>query len=236
VLAVILVAGGAVYAVYKSIVFDWGQTQAFDANVALVTLTFVTSIAELIIAVALYRYADSREHIDEETRPLLQDGDAKTKPVAVSFLSLFRFAEPIDVVMIILGSIAAAGHGAAQPMFVVFFGTVINNFSSTNIEHLLDDVRDIGGIVLCCERSWIDRLQRSSFCISALAPSSSLTYRFGHASTYFITIMIIILIIIIIIIINIIIIIIIILIRFHVCSHSFQVAFFIISGQRQVRL
>lgn len=45
-----------------------------------------------------------------------------------NFTSLFRFATPTDVFLIIVGSLCAAAVGVAIPMFVVLWGNITNNF------------------------------------------------------------------------------------------------------------
>lgn len=51
-----------------------------------------------------------------------------------NFTSLFRFATPKDVILIIVGSLCAAAVGVAIPMFVVLWGNITNNYGETDLE------------------------------------------------------------------------------------------------------
>ena len=55
-------------------------------------------------------------------------GDNASAPVTVSFFQLFRFADKIDILMMVAGSIAAMAYGALQPIISVILGDVINAF------------------------------------------------------------------------------------------------------------
>lgn len=52
----------------------------------------------------------------------------------VGFLSLFRFATNIDLLLMGLGSLGAVLVGVALPMFVVLWGSITNNYGSSNLE------------------------------------------------------------------------------------------------------
>lgn len=49
-------------------------------------------------------------------------------PPAVSVGQLFRYATKLDVLFMVLGSIAAVGNGVAQPISFIFFGKLIDKF------------------------------------------------------------------------------------------------------------
>eukprot|EP00850_Spirogloea_muscicola_P019763 SM000198S05334 [mRNA] locus=s198:71017:85178:- [translate_table: standard] len=52
------------------------------------------------------------------------------KAKVVPFYRLFAFADSLDVLLMVVGSIGAAAHGAALPIFFLFFGKIINSFGT----------------------------------------------------------------------------------------------------------
>jgi ATP-binding cassette subfamily B (MDR/TAP) protein 1 len=58
-----------------------------------------------------------------------KDGEKKEEDVKmVGTLEVFRFAQPLDVFMMILGLICACGHGACLPLLILIFGDMIDRF------------------------------------------------------------------------------------------------------------
>eukprot|EP00730_Choanoeca_flexa_P006144 TRINITY_DN12095_c3_g2_i4.p1 TRINITY_DN12095_c3_g2~~TRINITY_DN12095_c3_g2_i4.p1 ORF type:complete len:1304 (+),score=400.93 TRINITY_DN12095_c3_g2_i4:47-3958(+) len=66
------------------------------------------------------------------TKPVEKDKADKPKEEEpkVPFIKLFQYADRLDLTYVILGSLSALVHGALQPVFVVFFGDVIDEFGS----------------------------------------------------------------------------------------------------------
>jgi hypothetical protein len=60
------------------------------------------------------------EEIDELDSP---------SPPTVPFVKLFVYADGLDWILMSLGSLAAAVHGAALPVFLVYVGKIINLFA-----------------------------------------------------------------------------------------------------------
>ena len=58
-----------------------------------------------------------------------QESDSKSNP-SVPLYQLFSFADGVDYVLMILGTIGACVHGASIPVFFIFFGKLINAFGS----------------------------------------------------------------------------------------------------------
>ncbi|KAJ7379512.1 ABC transporter B member 11 [Desmophyllum pertusum] len=54
--------------------------------------------------------------------------EKEEKPPAVPLLKLFRFSDKLDVLLMVLGTISAIGHGAAVPLQFIIFGDLINSF------------------------------------------------------------------------------------------------------------
>ncbi|XP_020594717.1 ABC transporter B family member 10-like [Phalaenopsis equestris] len=50
----------------------------------------------------------------------------KKKKKRVPFSKLFSFADPLDCLLMTLGSLGACVHGASVPVFFIFFGKLIN--------------------------------------------------------------------------------------------------------------
>lgn len=51
-------------------------------------------------------------------------------PPSVPFFRLFAYADALDWTLMILGSVAAAIHGAALPLYLYVLGRIINLFGS----------------------------------------------------------------------------------------------------------
>ncbi|PIA58610.1 hypothetical protein AQUCO_00500504v1 [Aquilegia coerulea] len=59
-----------------------------------------------------------------------EDKKAEKKAQRTSFLKLFSFADSLDYFLMILGSVGACVHGAAMPVFLLFFGQLLNVIGS----------------------------------------------------------------------------------------------------------
>lgn len=57
---------------------------------------------------------------------------AKADKRKVSFLKLFSFADRLDVVLIVVGTISAMANGISQPLMTVIFGKLINSFGGSD--------------------------------------------------------------------------------------------------------
>lgn len=62
------------------------------------------------------------------------DGGGTPPPLPpVSFLALFRYATPLDQVLLAVGTAAAVGHGAMLPLFALLFGDLIDAGNSADV-------------------------------------------------------------------------------------------------------
>ncbi|KAL8094782.1 hypothetical protein AgCh_036337 [Apium graveolens] len=70
------------------------------------------------------------------------DEDKKKQPAAVGFLELFRFADRLDYVLMIIGTLGAFVHGCSLPVFLRFFADLVNSFGSNadNIDKMTQEV------------------------------------------------------------------------------------------------
>ncbi|KAH7521539.1 hypothetical protein FEM48_Zijuj07G0044300 [Ziziphus jujuba var. spinosa] len=67
-------------------------------------------------------------------------GDDQQK---ISFFKLFSFADRLDVVLMIVGTIGAIGNGVSQPLMTLIFGQLINSFGSSNTSSVMDEVSEV---------------------------------------------------------------------------------------------
>ncbi|KAH0634733.1 hypothetical protein KY284_037519 [Solanum tuberosum] len=78
----------------------------------------------------------TNSHQFEETRMEVkkeEGGDVEkpsSPPPAVGFGELFRFADGLDCVLMIIGSLGAFVHGCSLPLFLRFFADLVNSFGS----------------------------------------------------------------------------------------------------------
>ncbi|KAM6552266.1 hypothetical protein CsatB_002074 [Cannabis sativa] len=61
----------------------------------------------------------------------------------VSFLKLFTFADSLDMVLMVVGSICAVANGLSQPIMTLIFGQLINSFGSSDQSHVLHAVSQV---------------------------------------------------------------------------------------------
>ncbi|KAF5475222.1 hypothetical protein F2P56_007052 [Juglans regia] len=68
---------------------------------------------------------------------------AKIDKQKVSFYKLFSFADSLDVVLMILGTIGAAANGLSQPLMTLIFGKLINSFGASDPSHVIKQVSKV---------------------------------------------------------------------------------------------
>jgi len=65
---------------------------------------------------------------------------AKTVPL----YKLFSFADPLDHLLMFLGTVGAFGNGISMPLMTLIFGNMINAFgSSNNSKEVVDEVSKV---------------------------------------------------------------------------------------------
>ncbi|KAL3327728.1 hypothetical protein AABB24_035413 [Solanum stoloniferum] len=75
-----------------------------------------------------HQFLETRMEVKKE-----EGGDVEkpsSPPPAVGFGELFRFADGLDCVLMIIGSLGAFVHGCSLPLFLRFFADLVNSFGS----------------------------------------------------------------------------------------------------------
>ncbi|GJN17981.1 hypothetical protein PR202_gb05092 [Eleusine coracana subsp. coracana] len=60
----------------------------------------------------------------------------------VAFTSLFRYADGTDVLLMVIGTVAALANGVSQPLMTLIFGQMINAFGEATSDNVLSRVND----------------------------------------------------------------------------------------------
>jgi ATP-binding cassette, subfamily B (MDR/TAP), member 1 len=61
----------------------------------------------------------------------------------VSFTGLFRYADGTDMLLMLVGTVAAMANGVTQPLMTVIFGQVINAFGGATSDDVLSRVNKV---------------------------------------------------------------------------------------------
>lgn len=72
-----------------------------------------------------------RQHQQQQngtTSTSTSNGDAKKEEKAVSFGKLFAFADSLDKLLMIIGTIGAFGNGISMPLMTILFGDLVDSF------------------------------------------------------------------------------------------------------------
>ncbi|KAG2332628.1 hypothetical protein Bca52824_003808 [Brassica carinata] len=74
--------------------------------------------------------------------PAIVEEPTKTEIRGVAFKELFRFADGLDYVLMIIGSVGAFVHGCSLPLFLRFFADLVNSFGSNanNVDKMMQEV------------------------------------------------------------------------------------------------
>jgi len=85
---------------------------------------------------------DSTNHAEAKDRPKKNKEDEKTD--TVPFHKLFLFADFIDVILMLVGTIGAVGNGLGLPLMTVLFGQLSDSYGTNqnnrNLVHLVSKV------------------------------------------------------------------------------------------------
>ncbi|KAJ0262183.1 ABC transporter B family member 1 [Hirschfeldia incana] len=74
--------------------------------------------------------------------PAIVEEPKKAEIPGVAFKELFRFADGLDYVLMIIGSLGAFVHGCSLPLFLRFFADLVNSFGSNanNVDKMMQEV------------------------------------------------------------------------------------------------
>ncbi|WCJ27336.1 ABC transporter B family member 9 [Euphorbia peplus] len=112
----------------------------------------------------------------------------------VSHYKLFSFADKLDVVLMIVGTVSAIGNGLSQPLMALIFGQLVNSFASTDPANVVPLISKIAlklvylaigaGIAALLQVScWMVTGERQSARIRALYLKTILRQDIGYFDT-----------------------------------------------------
>ncbi|ERN08603.1 hypothetical protein AMTRI_Chr11g155530 [Amborella trichopoda] len=71
------------------------------------------------------------------------EGDDGRKQPSVAFYKLFSFADPVDIILMAVGTISAIANGLSLPLMIVIFGQLINSFGTSNQNNVVHEVSKV---------------------------------------------------------------------------------------------
>lgn len=75
-----------------------------------------------------------QQHTSEVMISTVQPEEEKAKELEkISYLSLFRFADQRDMILMAVGTLCACAMGAALPSFALLWGNMTNSFGDSNL-------------------------------------------------------------------------------------------------------
>ena len=80
---------------------------------------------------------------EENTLSKKDDDGGKAVAKLASYISLFRFATHSERLLLLLATVCGLIHGAAWPVWSLFFGQAIGKFDPNNISAVVNDVRQL---------------------------------------------------------------------------------------------
>ncbi|TVU35429.1 hypothetical protein EJB05_17317, partial [Eragrostis curvula] len=71
------------------------------------------------------------------------DGESSTETKKVPLLGMFRYADRLDVLLMVIGTVGAVANGVSEPLVTILFGNVINSFGESTTESILHRVNKV---------------------------------------------------------------------------------------------
>ncbi|GJN17985.1 hypothetical protein PR202_gb05096 [Eleusine coracana subsp. coracana] len=88
--------------------------------------------------------------------------DEEVAAKKVSLLGMFRYADRLDVLLMVIGTVGSVANGMAEPIMALLFGNVINSFGQSTSENIL---RIVSKVEVSC---WTIAGERQSASIRSL--------------------------------------------------------------------
>ncbi|KAI3983238.1 hypothetical protein MKX01_013305, partial [Papaver californicum] len=87
---------------------------------------------------------ENKENNNKKQQVVIEDEEKKpiNSLVPVGFKELFRFADNLDYVLMVIGTLGAIVHGCSLPLFLRFFADLVNSFgaNANHIDKMMDEV------------------------------------------------------------------------------------------------
>ncbi|CAO2166047.1 unnamed protein product [Urochloa humidicola] len=61
----------------------------------------------------------------------------------VSLLGMFRYADRLDVLLMVVGTVGAVANGVAEPLMTILFGNVIDSFGDSTTQSIMHKVTKV---------------------------------------------------------------------------------------------
>ncbi|CDP18683.1 unnamed protein product [Coffea canephora] len=81
-----------------------------------------------------------QENTTASPTPKQTQKSSKANEKGFSLFTLFKFADGVDIFLMVFGSICAIANGLAQPVMALLFGGVVDTFSTADYQHMPQDI------------------------------------------------------------------------------------------------
>ncbi|XP_054129757.1 ATP-binding cassette sub-family B member 5 isoform X1 [Melozone crissalis] len=81
-----------------------------------------------------FQHEEHVEQIDQSKPKKEMKQDEKPEKRMVGILELFRYADGVDVLLMIIGLVAAAANGTGMPLMIIIFGEMTNSFVLSGVQ------------------------------------------------------------------------------------------------------
>ena len=96
-----------------------------------------------IISLSRGGWIRKEERRRRRRRRVMAERNSVVEEQKVSFVKLFSFADRLDVLLMVVGSMCAVASGLSQPLMALIFGQLINSFGSSDQSHVLNEVSKV---------------------------------------------------------------------------------------------
>ncbi|XP_008629567.2 PREDICTED: ATP-binding cassette sub-family B member 5 isoform X1 [Corvus brachyrhynchos] len=81
-----------------------------------------------------FQHEEHVEQSDQLKPKRKMKGDEKTEKQMVGILELFCYADGVDILLMVVGLVAAAANGTGMPLMIIIFGEMTNSFVLSGVE------------------------------------------------------------------------------------------------------